>query len=282
MSTPLHGWRNAFTLIELLVVIAIISILAALLFPAVRQAMEKGRQAVCMSNQRQILVALRSYANDHRAGIPYDTLRRDGGPTADGSVLFKFSWWSSLGILYAGGPIQERQADAEASGPKELGYTGGNHGVFYCPSARWGGAGTLSQRMYGIDYWNFWHDPDRGTAIPGWALHGSYAYRYRHDPHWPKFGSSKPTAWEGYTMDRLDVIGDTAIIGDSWAWWNPYLGAFVAHQDAEGERRAVFQVGFTDGHVVRQNNGPELHTLVRNGTEWAQFWYRDEAWRLFE
>jgi prepilin-type N-terminal cleavage/methylation domain-containing protein len=54
-----------FTLIELLVVIAILSILAALLVPAVKEAMEAGRQALCTSNLRQLAIAEMSSANDH-------------------------------------------------------------------------------------------------------------------------------------------------------------------------------------------------------------------------
>ena len=95
------------------------------------------------------------------------------------------------------------------------------------------------------------------------------------------FGT-QPTAWSGYTLRQLGTIGDTAVIGDSWIWWNPFFGTYAAHQTMEGEPRAVFQVGFTDGHVTRSNNGHEVHRLVKNGTEYAQFWYRDEAWRLFE
>jgi prepilin-type N-terminal cleavage/methylation domain-containing protein/prepilin-type processing-associated H-X9-DG protein len=55
---------GAFTLIELLVVIAIIALLAAILFPVFAQAREKGRQAACQSNLRQIGVAIRMYAQD--------------------------------------------------------------------------------------------------------------------------------------------------------------------------------------------------------------------------
>ena len=247
--------------------------------------MEKGRQALCMNNQRQILIALNGYANDHDDGIPYDALERDGGPGGNGSVLFKFGWWTSLGMLYAGGAVEEPHADARGSETKSAGYIGNSHQVFYCPGARWDGGvdewtPTVSRRMYGSDYWDYWHD--RSNAVPGWALHGSYAYRYTHGPHWPKFGATKPTAWSGYTLRQLDTIGDTAIIGDSWIWWNPFFGTYAAHQTVEGEPRAVFQVGFTDGHVTRSNNGHEVHRLVKNGTEYAQFWYRDEAWRLFE
>jgi prepilin-type N-terminal cleavage/methylation domain-containing protein/prepilin-type processing-associated H-X9-DG protein len=57
--------RAAFTLIELLVVIAIIAILAAILFPVFAAARAKARSAACVSNLKQIGLALAMYRQDY-------------------------------------------------------------------------------------------------------------------------------------------------------------------------------------------------------------------------
>jgi prepilin-type N-terminal cleavage/methylation domain-containing protein/prepilin-type processing-associated H-X9-DG protein len=56
--------RRAFTLIELLVVIAIIAILAAILFPVFAQAKAAAKGSACLSNTKQVGLAMMMYEND--------------------------------------------------------------------------------------------------------------------------------------------------------------------------------------------------------------------------
>lgn len=61
---------RGFTLIELLVVIAIIAILAAILFPVFAQARERARAATCISNQKQLALAMHQYVQDNNEMFP--------------------------------------------------------------------------------------------------------------------------------------------------------------------------------------------------------------------
>jgi prepilin-type N-terminal cleavage/methylation domain-containing protein len=61
---------RAFTLIELLVVIAIIAILAAILFPVFAAAREKARQIACLSNLKQLGLAVVQYTQDNDEHFP--------------------------------------------------------------------------------------------------------------------------------------------------------------------------------------------------------------------
>ena len=63
--------RRGFTLIELLVVISIISVLMAVLMPALSRVRDQGRMTVCRSNLRNYAMIGRLYADDNNYQFPY-------------------------------------------------------------------------------------------------------------------------------------------------------------------------------------------------------------------
>jgi prepilin-type N-terminal cleavage/methylation domain-containing protein/prepilin-type processing-associated H-X9-DG protein len=84
--------RAGFTLIELLVVIAIIAILAGMLLPALARAREQARRASCLSNAKQLGLAMKQYSQDFSDRYPWGTLAGTSAPSANA--------WKELGHLF--------------------------------------------------------------------------------------------------------------------------------------------------------------------------------------
>lgn len=104
--------RAGFTLIELLVVIAIIAILAAILFPVFAKVREKARQTTCVSNEKEIGLAILMYADDYDSSY---------NPNSDfGTAPEENCDWTTLVQPYI-----------VSGGNNNYQFTGG---VFQCPS----------------------------------------------------------------------------------------------------------------------------------------------------
>lgn len=83
---------RGFTLIELLVVIAIIALLIGILLPALRSARESARRAKCLSNQRQIGLALQMYAEAFKEYIPRESGRSQPPAFSTIAAMFDPPW----------------------------------------------------------------------------------------------------------------------------------------------------------------------------------------------
>jgi prepilin-type N-terminal cleavage/methylation domain-containing protein len=108
--------RTAFTLIELLVVIAIISILAAILFPIFAQAKQAAKKTACLSNLKQMGLAMGLYLADSddshpNTGDPYLWIGR------------KWRW-----------PLMPYLSIGQKLGSDGMSATSGSPAILLCPS----------------------------------------------------------------------------------------------------------------------------------------------------
>ena len=125
--------RRAFTLIELLAVIGVIAILAAMLFPLLTSATEKGNKARCMSNLKQWGVGIMLFLSENNGSFP-----QNGTLSGSLSTTKATAWFNVIPPFMGTEPLSNLVAVGQAPGPQPP----FNKNIFTCPSLRGSGGGT--------------------------------------------------------------------------------------------------------------------------------------------
>ena len=261
---------RAFTLIELLVVIAIIAILAAILFPVFQKVRENARKTSCLSNEKQMGLAMIQYSqDDDELLVPAWNGQGPNGPgnggyqasdSTAGNTRYK---WMDMIYPY----VKSTQ-------------------VFHCPddSGSFGASGTFVpyQQLgqpgqpatpnsnyygsYGINAYNYGGvDPDRG---PGNSASGDAGYTLS------SLQSPASTIWvvDGADSFQFDCDGPKLIAATQGS--APSLQCSTINPgNLQDGNPVVFRHGgpdlsnvlFCDGHAKAMRQGDLMQTSIPAG-----------------
>ncbi|MFA7236423.1 MAG: prepilin-type N-terminal cleavage/methylation domain-containing protein [Phycisphaeraceae bacterium] len=101
--------RHGFTLVELLVVVAIIALLLAILLPSLNKARDAAKNLKCLTHQRQVHIALATYATDFQGMLPYRW--NAAGDATVGEPIGYLNWYQRLGEISIGNNYLPLAAD---------------------------------------------------------------------------------------------------------------------------------------------------------------------------
>jgi len=222
--------RTAFTLVELLVVIGIIAVLISILMPALRRARQHAQRTACLSQMRQIGVALAGYCAEHKGRTPvqiYDAVRNWGDPAVYDSPP-----------LPNGGHLVNRSGFAAL-----LPYLGAEKRVFACPAS--------------FDY--TWNNPaDNATALSDTSYMGNQAV---HDRRLAKIRRSAEVVYVQENRFRWNIawlrparvtpVNARPQVYSMWCWQNPnnHRGGRPWGQEYSNNHEEGGNLAFVDGHA---------------------------------
>ena len=181
--------KNTFTLIELLIVIAIIGILASLLLPALGQARKSAQATVCVSNSKQLTLAITAYTDDNDNYYP-----RYGGNIC----------WDDQIVDYAGitwTPDQKNMASLQnvTAEPK----------LFLCPlDSEPPPNKAMYRRSYAVN--DYQQDNNWSVGVMGYEITGT--------PNSDREASS-------VRITTIRLPAETLMLGERWKDWNVVGGA---------------------------------------------------------
>ncbi len=222
--TMINKKADGFTLVELLVVISIMSLLMAILLPALGRARAAAKAICCASNMRQIGLAFNCYGMDHD-----DNIIKACDLRASGSGGLQA--WNFVLIPYVGQQNNEDAFEDKAE-------------VFFCPA---------DKDPYPIGYGSYWHD----KPFTSYALNGCYVEATSRRPG-AKLGPAG-----GYRFSNIRnpsscmLMVETSYSYQIYDTDNPNVGSLGLSQSGHHRQTSGFfhngamNVLFVDGHVEK-------------------------------
>lgn len=234
---------RAFTLIELLVVVAVISLLMAILLPALAKARAVARRISCQSNLRQLAIAWKAYLQDND-GVFYNTytirlVRKDSQPN------MRYGGWRGFGIL----GTDPRPLNKYLRLPPDI-ENRNSAKIFCCPADNGGIPGRGYQKVY--DY--FGNSYNANPCLIGQA---GFTFNLWYSPYTgivKDFGDRTNVRVKEVTLDVIGNPSRLLLFGD-YGWFNQWRpkehlmwDRFKEYAEWHG-REAHFNIAFLDGHV---------------------------------
>ena len=213
MNRRINKGNKAFTLIELLVVIAIIAMLAGMILPALSKAKEKAQRTTCVSNYKQILLAMLMYSNDSDDRMPWPNWGTAAEAQPDG-WLFNYKYGAN------GSKRADTRKSLTSDAALNLAKTNYSAGLYW--------QYTKSQKVYQCPKDKPANDPkffDRPNQLSTYVMNGAVCDFGGRSQSF-KLSTFRPTAYVFWEPDaKLDGDGrTTSVYNDASSFPSPSSG----------------------------------------------------------